>query len=80
MRRYLTSWHDRIADRQASPRHQGSQAVELQVSSESDAQHGAVSAKQHWYVKNNDIKLESEWDEFFEREGGQMSHSHEVER
>ena len=50
------------------------------MSSESDAQHGAVSAKQHWYVKNNDIKLESEWDEFFEREGGQMSHSHEVER
>ena len=32
------------------------------------AQHGAVSAKQHWYLKERDIKLESEWDSWFEQE------------
>lgn len=31
-------------------------------------QHGCVSAKQHHYLKVNDIKKESEWDEFFEQE------------
>jgi len=33
-------------------------------------EHGAVSAKQHWYLKEHDIKLKNEWDEFFESEGG----------
>ena len=32
------------------------------------AQHGAVSAKQHWYAKQNDIDLKSDWDAFFESE------------
>lgn len=37
-------------------------------------EHGCVSAKQHHYVKTNDIELKSEWDEWFdaERRGGQL--------
>ena len=31
-------------------------------------EHGCVSAKQHWYVKQNDIKMESEWEAFFKEE------------
>ncbi len=42
-------------------------------------EHGAVSAKQHYYLKTHDIHLKNEWDEFFEQErGGQMSTSHEA--
>jgi len=33
-------------------------------------EHGAVSAKQHWYLKEHEIKLKNEWDEFFEAELG----------
>ncbi len=33
-------------------------------------EHGAVSAKQHWYLKEHDIKLKNEWDEFFEADSG----------
>jgi hypothetical protein len=33
-------------------------------------EHGCVSARQHFYVKQNDIKLQSEWDQFFEQESG----------
>jgi hypothetical protein len=29
-------------------------------------EHGCVSAKQHWYVKANDIKLKDEFDQYFE--------------
>ena len=32
------------------------------------AQHGAVSAKQHWYLEQHEIKLKSEWDAGFESE------------
>jgi hypothetical protein len=38
-------------------------------------EHGCVSAKQHHYLKEHDIKLENEWDEWFESEreqGGKM--------
>jgi hypothetical protein len=35
-------------------------------------EHGAVSAKQHWYLKQHDIKLKNEWDEFFESEQGAL--------
>lgn len=31
-------------------------------------EHGCVSAKQHHYLKQNDIEMKSEWDEFFESE------------
>jgi len=31
--------------------------------------HGAYSAKQHWFVKTNDIKLKKEWDSWFDGEG-----------
>lgn len=31
-------------------------------------EHGCVSAKQHWYVKQNDIRLKNEFDEYFESE------------
>lgn len=31
-------------------------------------EHGCVSAKQHFYLKQNDVQLKNEWDEFFERE------------
>ena len=31
-------------------------------------EHGAVSAKQHWYLEQRDIHLKSEWDAFFEAE------------
>lgn len=34
-------------------------------------EHGCVSAKQHWYVKEHDIHLKNEWDEFFEAESVQ---------
>jgi hypothetical protein len=30
--------------------------------------HGAVSARQHHYLKTHDIKMKSEWDEWFESE------------
>jgi len=33
-------------------------------------EHGCVSAKQHHYLTEHDIKLKSEWDEFFESGGG----------
>lgn len=33
-------------------------------------EHGCVSAKQHYYLKENDIELRSEWDEWFEEESG----------
>ena len=33
-------------------------------------EHGCVSAKQHWYLEAHDIRLRSEWDEFFDAEGG----------
>ena len=46
------------------------------------SQHGAVSAKQHWYLKEHDIKLKNEWDEWFESEavagGGLMLNFREV--
>lgn len=29
-----------------------------------------MSAKQHFYVKEHDIKLKNEWDVFFDEEGG----------
>lgn len=29
-------------------------------------EHSCVSAKQHWYVKQNDIKLKDEFDQYFE--------------
>lgn len=45
-------------------------------------QHGAVSAKQHWYLKEHDIKMKGEWDEWFDSErsskGGQMSASRKL--
>lgn len=44
-------------------------------------EHGCVSAKQHHYVKERDIKMKSEWDEFFEQErsgGGQILPSREL--
>ena len=31
--------------------------------------HGWVSAKQAWYMKEHDIKLKNEWDEFMDSEG-----------
>jgi hypothetical protein len=31
-------------------------------------EHGCVSALQHWYVKEHDIKMEAEWNEHFEQE------------
>lgn len=31
-------------------------------------EHGCVSARQHHYLKERDIELKSEWDEFFESE------------
>ena len=34
------------------------------------SEHGCVSAKQHFYVKEHDIKLKNEWDVFFDEEGG----------
>ena len=34
------------------------------------SEHGCVSAKQHFYVKEHDIKLKNEWDAFFDEEGG----------
>lgn len=33
-------------------------------------EHGCVSAKQHHYLKEHDIHLKKEWDEYFEEEGG----------
>lgn len=39
-------------------------------------EHGCVSAKQHHYVKQHDVHMEAEWNEFFE--GGRMSHSREL--
>jgi len=38
-------------------------------------EHGCVSAKQHWYVKQHDIKLKDEFDQYFEQGGGRMSAS-----
>ena len=35
----------------------------LEVLGKSD--HGAVSARQAWYFRQNDIQLKKEWDEFF---------------
>jgi hypothetical protein len=32
------------------------------------AQHGCVSAKQHHFLKQKDIELKSEWDEWFDQE------------
>ena len=32
------------------------------------AEHGAVSAKQHWYLKEHDIRLKDEWGKWFEDE------------
>lgn len=29
------------------------------------AEHGAVSARQAWYFKTNDIKAKAEWDKYF---------------
>lgn len=34
-------------------------------------EHGAVSAKQHHYLKVHDIKLEKEWNEYFDGENSQ---------
>ena len=31
-------------------------------------EHGCVSAKQHHYLKEHDIRLKSEWEEWFEQE------------
>ena len=31
-------------------------------------EHGAVSTKQHFYLKQHDIHLKNEWDEWFESE------------
>lgn len=31
-------------------------------------EHGCVSAKQHFYVKQHDIRLKNEFDEYFESE------------
>lgn len=31
-------------------------------------EHGCVSAKQHFYVQQHEIKVKSEWDEYFEQE------------
>lgn len=35
----------------------------------SKAEHGAVSARQAWYFKTNDIKAKAEWDKYFDAEG-----------
>lgn len=32
----------------------------------SHAEHGAVSTRQHWYFKTNDIKAEKEWNDYFD--------------
>lgn len=29
-------------------------------------EHGAVSARQRWYLKEHDIQLKNEWDEYFD--------------
>lgn len=29
-------------------------------------EHGAVTAKQRWYLRTNDIKIKAEWDEYFD--------------
>ena len=44
----------------------------LQVLGKSE--HGAVSARQSWYFRTNDIKAKQEWDKYFDGEGhGQQS-------
>lgn len=35
-------------------------------------EHGCISARQHHYVKQHDIKLRNEWDEFFEQESASV--------
>ena len=40
-------------------------------------EHGCVTAKQHFYIQQHDIKTKSEWDDYFEQEriggGGDVS-------